>query len=93
MLIERLLRVGRGPRETFEGSHGAAPLYLKNSFEWYTDWGPLQIDKRFDALEQQMERSFFDIKRMFQRMTEHAVKSDELREDHEQRLQKLEVAA
>ncbi len=41
LLIERLLCVGRGPRETFEGSHGAAPLYLKNSFEWYTDWGPL----------------------------------------------------
>ena len=52
-----------------------------------------RIDKRFDALEQQMERSFFDIKRMFQRMTEHAAKSDEMRVDHEERLRKLEVAA
>ena len=52
-----------------------------------------KIDERFDALEQQMERSFFDIKRMFQKMTEHAAKSDEMRVDHDQRLQKLEVAA
>ena len=31
-----------GPREIIEGSHGTAPVYLRNSFSWYTNWGPPQ---------------------------------------------------